>query len=94
VYIGVNLIRPPAYGSTWLIPRVRLPFRLRFAEIGPFEDRRLTMYRFFGRYGGQYNVDVQVLFRQPTRALRRKAQFALNRLVFPAWVPRPRRCRS
>jgi hypothetical protein len=94
VYIGVNLIRPPAYASTWLIPRVQLPLRLRFAEIGPFEDRRLTMYRFFGRYGSQYNVDVQVLFRQSTRPLRRKAQFALNRLVFPAWVPRPRRCRG
>jgi hypothetical protein len=94
VYIGVSLIRPPAYGSTWLIPRMQLPLRLRFAEVGPFEDRSLTMYRFVGRYGGQYNVDVRVLFRQSTRRLLRRAQFALNRLVFPPWVPRPRRCRG
>jgi hypothetical protein len=94
VYIGVNLIRPPAYGNTWLILRVHLPLKLRFADIGPFEDPHLTMYRFLGRYGSQYNVDARVLFRQPTRRLLQEAQLALNGLVLPRWVPKPMRCRS
>lgn len=93
VYIGVNLIRPPAYGAVWLVPQLHLPLRLRRADVSPFEGPRLTMYRFLGRYRSQYNVDVQVLFRRPSGRLLVKAQRALSALVLPRWTPVPDRCR-
>jgi hypothetical protein len=92
VYINVNLVRPPAADNSWLSPTLRLPLRLRDAGVGAFEDPRFTMYRFLARHRDQYDVDVQVVLRHPTKKALRKAEIVLRGLVLPRWIPVPRRC--
>jgi hypothetical protein len=52
------------------------------------------MYRFIGRYRHQYNVDVQVIVRHPTRGILARAEAELGRLVLPLWSPVASRCRG
>ena len=92
VYISVNLVRPPAYGSVWR-PTLRFPLRLSEATKNPsFKPPNLTMYRFTGRFHRDYNVDIQVILKRDTGLVRRKAQAELGRLMLPRWVPTPSRC--
>ena len=93
VYISVNLVRPPAYGSVWR-SALRFPLRLRDATKNPsFKAPRLTTYRFVGRFRHQYNVDVQVIVaRNVGAAVLARAQAELRRLTLPRWIPVPSRC--
>jgi hypothetical protein len=93
IYISVNLVRPPAFGTAWRVSTVQLPLRLRNAEKNlPFEDPKFKMYRFIGRYRRQYNVHVQVIVRHPMRSVLARAEAELGRLVLPRWVPVASRC--
>jgi hypothetical protein len=92
IYISVNLVRPPAYGSAWL-PSLRFPLRLRNAKKTPsFKPPTLTLYRFRGRHQHQYNVDVQVIVGRDTARARARAEAELRRLVLPRWLPTPSSC--
>ena len=73
-------------------PRLRkLPLRLENAAVASLEGApQVPEYRFFFRYGDEYNVDLRVDFGgRPTPAMRAAAQRALNALRLPRW---PHRC--
>jgi hypothetical protein len=92
VYISVNLVRPPAYGSVWR-PRLRFPLRLSEAKKNPsFKPPNLTMYWLTGRFHRDYNVAIQVIIRKDAPLIRAEAQAELKRLILPRWVPTPSRC--
>jgi hypothetical protein len=97
IYISVNLVRPPAYGSVWL-RRLHFPLLLSNATKKPlftpptFRRPTLTLYRFKGRLHHQYNVDVQVIIARDTARVRAKAERELRRLILPRWLPTPSRC--
>jgi hypothetical protein len=92
IYVGVNLVRPPAYGSVWL-PSLHVPLRLSDATKNPsFKPPRLTLYQFRGRHQHQYNVDVQVIIRRDTARVRANAEAELRRLMLPRWLPTPSHC--
>jgi hypothetical protein len=92
IYISVNLVRPPAYGSVWR-PSLHFPLLLSGATKNPsFKPPKLTMYRFRGRFDHQYNVDIQVIIARDTARVRANAEAELRRLILPRWIPTPSRC--
>jgi hypothetical protein len=91
IYLWVILKRPKlGPGGRGL----RLPLRLRHARV--IEEKGAVAgpeYRFQGRYKHQYEATIGVDFGRtsPPRALRRRADHVLRRIVLPRWVPFARR---
>jgi hypothetical protein len=49
--------------------------------------REISLYRLFGRFGAQYDVDLWIFFGEgePSADQRRRVQAMLDRLELPRW---------
>lgn len=90
VLIEVILIRPRGFPYTARHePLVRAPLNLAQPDEVAMEEGAPTIpqYRFFRRFGCQYEIDLRVDFGtlHPTRTMLRAAQRALNGLLLHRW---------